>query len=309
MSAALQQSALRTAFDRPAPELVERDLAPCALEPRQDARDVAEILVAHKRISAAQAERIRDVSAKTGKPFLWAAGRLKISSRSDIESALAIRSGAAQDDPAAFSLSKDIVVLRRPEAPQAEQFRLLRTRLATMGDAARLKELSIAPAGPNVRAEYVAANLAVAFAQLRRRTLLIDANLRRPSVSRVFASAPSGGLTAFLSRGAQFDDATSPTIVEFLSISSAGETVRDPQPLLAGHRLQEFLERARSRFDVVVTLTAPHGAVADGQFVWAHAKSAIVVARRDITRSAEIKELALVFRQIGAEAIGSVMTR
>lgn len=303
MSAALRQAALAQAFEPAAPV----QSAP-ALHP-DGVRDVADILVAHSRINDKDAERARGLMARSGRSFAWSASKLKISNRQDIDIALAIRERSARDDQAAFMLARDLVVLRRPLGRATEQFRLLRTRLATTQAEFRLKGLVIAPAGGNVKASFVAANLAAAFAQLRRKTLVIDADLRQPTLARLFAVAPSPGLAGCLSGAAEFDDVALPAPIEGLWVAGAGESVRDPQPLLAGARLGEILERARSEFDVVIVLTAPFGTVADGQYALAIAKSALIVARKDFTRVEQLKELSTVLRQIGAEAIGSVLTR
>jgi capsular exopolysaccharide synthesis family protein len=304
MSAALQQSALEEAFERPGAPLV-RNRNPAA---RESSRDVADILVAHRRISPQDAQRAREVMATSGKPFAWAAGKLKISNRQDVEIALAIRDSAVKDDPAAFGLSHEIVLVRRPLSREAERFRLATTRLATTNCEARLKGVAIAPAGASVNAPYVAANMAAAFAQLQRKTLLIDSDLRRPTARRLFAMRASAGLAGFLARAADFDEVALSAPIDNLSIICAGDVVRDPQPLLAGPRLREALALARAKYDVVIVLTAPIGTVADGQFAWAIVKSAIVVARKDVTRAEELGLISSVLRQIGAEALGAVLT-
>lgn len=304
MSAALQQSALIEAFERPAEVRGAVEAGPAA-----PARDLADILLAHGRIGAEAAARIRETMGKTGRSFAWCAGKLKAARPADIEIALAIRERFLKDDAAAFRLARDLVLLRRPLARQAEQFRLLRTRLATTQSGPRLKGLAVAPAGRGVKGAYVAANLAAAFAQLQRRTLLIDADLRRPALARIFGLAPALGLAACLSQSAEFEEVARPSPVADLWIAAAEESLRDPQPLLAGARLEETLEKARSGFDVVIILTAPFGTAADGQFVWAAANSALVVARRDFTRAEELSQLGGVLRQVGADVLGAVMTR
>lgn len=303
MTALRIQNELEVAF---APPALVAPATEQAVEPAP-ARELGDILTSLGRIDAASAERIRAVKERSGRSFAWAAGRLKLVKPGDVQAALAIQQGVLRADRAAFEVGPELACVRRPSSPEAEQFRLLRTRLLTTQSADRLKGFSIAPAGEGVKADCVAANLAIAFAQIHRSVLLIDAGLRSPCASRLFKSA-AGGLDALLSGALRFDEALQETPVERLSLLAAKGGCDNPQALLASQALSAMLDRARREFDIVIVLTAPFGPVADGQFVWAATKSALVVARRDVTRADELKRLNVVFRQIGADTIGAVMT-
>jgi capsular exopolysaccharide synthesis family protein len=283
--------------------------APDSMAPSAGAaRELGEILTSLGRLDAETVQRIRALKTSSKRSFQQAATKLKAVSPEDLQTAVAIQHGSLRAERAAFGLSRHLSVIRRPYSPEAEQFRHLRTRLATTA-ADRLGSLAIAPVDEWSRAEHVAANLAAAFALLKRRTLVIDAGLRTPSLAPLLAVSRGPGLNGLLSGIVSFEDAVLETPVEALSLLSAGAANADPQALFAGEMLRKTLEEAKARYDVVIILTSPFGPVADGQFVWSAAKSAIAVARRDMTRAEPLKDMNVIFRQIGAELIGSVMTR
>src|SRR5262249_7526218 len=146
-----------------------------------------------------------------------------------------------------------------PFHPRAEELRALRTQLSMRWSRAGAirKVLVVASPGSGEGRSYVAANLAVAFAQLGERTLLVDADLRAPRQHRIFnvpeRIAPPAGLAGGADRGA-----TAP-VREFgrLSLLPAGVPPPNPQELLSSPALGRFLEEARAEFDVILLDTPP----------------------------------------------------
>jgi capsular exopolysaccharide synthesis family protein len=316
MSARFHQQALKAVFER-APIIDIADAAPKSDAPTAGAaktdiassRDLADILLAHGRMSLSDADRARALAASSGRSLVAALARLRSATAADVQIGQAISEGLVRDDEAAFRLDASLIVVRRPRTAEAEHFRLLRTRLLTTQKPERLKGISIAAVGAGVRGEFVAANLAAAFARLKRRTLIIDADLRRPSLARVFAAAAGPGLCELTSGLAAFDEALVATPIDGLDLMPAGRAPLDPQALLAATAFADALARARRDYDIVLILTAPFGPVSDGQFAWALARSALVVARRDVTRAADLRQMNVVLRQVGAEALGAVLTK
>ncbi|NWG70783.1 MAG: hypothetical protein HXY23_04115 [Parvularculaceae bacterium] len=306
MNAVRLQTELKEAFDAPEPPALSiiSDSAPVpVLAPAPG--EIDEILAAHGRLSVDAAARIKERAARLGEDFAIAARKLKLLTPADLAIARAIRDGVLQDAPSAFKLGAELVILHRPNSVASEQYRSLAARLLTMQSPERLKGISIIPAGAAVSADVAAANAAVAFAQLGKRVLLIDGDLRRPRLAKLFSAGP--GAPERLADAASMEDALRETVVRGMSLLAGQAPTPRPEEFLASSRFSAMTAAARAEFDIVLALSAPFGPTAEGQFIWAETKSALVVARRDQTRADELRRLQSTLRQIGAEILGAAL--
>jgi chain length determinant protein tyrosine kinase EpsG len=210
--------------------------------------------------------------------------------------------------PGNDSISDELVIAQDPFNPRAEEFRGLRTQLLIRWSKAGVKRrvLAIVSPGSGEGRSYVAANLAVAFSQLGERTLLIDADLRKPRQHLIFNVSDRIGLSAVLSGRA--DRSAVAPIPEFgaLSLLPAGARPPNPQELLSGLGLAVLLHELRTEFDVILLDTAPAQPYADAQAVAFRAGSALVVARKDGTRLADTKGVIRELGDMGAQIVGTV---
>ena len=202
-----------------------------------------------------------------------------------------------------------MTVIRQPSSKTAEQIRKLRMRLITEQNQHSLNLFSIAPVAGNVRAEYLAVNLAVSFAQLKRRVLLVDADLRRPRIGKFLGYKPQHGLSDVLSGHIDSWDALQDNVVRNLTVLTAGYQKYDPQEVMANNRLEHVLREFCGRFDIVMALSAPATRDADARLVWANTRRALVVVRQHVSRYAELKSLRTACRQLDVQLLGAAMTQ
>ena len=202
----------------------------------------------------------------------------------------------------------ELVVAHEPFHPCAEELRALRTKLQIRWYNAGVsrRALAIASPGPGEGRSYLAANLAVAFAQLGERTLLVDADLRSPRQHRIFGLPAGAGLSAVLSGDA--DHGALVPLPDFgpLSILPAGAVPPNPQELLSRAGLAALLRELRAEFDVVLFDTPPARHCADAHSVAFRAGHALVLARRHHTRLADASALARELGDTGASVLGTV---
>src|SRR5260221_3591741 len=131
-------------------------------------------------------------------------------------------------------LDKEPVLPARPASHEAEAFRSLRTALSFLGQQKDSKAVLFTSANPGEGKTYCSLNCGAAFAQLGLRTLLIDADLRRPNLTKaLLAGSKTPGLSACLTGNAAFIDCCRPTHTENLFILGAGERASNPAELLA----------------------------------------------------------------------------
>jgi protein-tyrosine kinase len=217
--------------------------------------------------------------------------------------------GESLPAPAA-ELVPEIVVTAEPDSPDAEQLRSLRSQLmlrwldAQEGPAV----LAVVSAGPGEGRTWIAANLAVLFAQAGKRTILVDADLRRPCQHHVFGVNGGVGLASILAGRATADAVVDIRVAPGLSLLPAGMPVPHPQELLAGDGFRRLLSALCSSADVVLVDTPAADSCADAAMIAARAGAALVVGCRDRGSMPRIAALSSDLQQFGVQVVGAVLT-
>jgi Mrp family chromosome partitioning ATPase len=195
--------------------------------------------------------------------------------------------------------------LRRPNSASAESYRALVARLLTSIDHEQTRLLSIAAHMTGKEAASCALNLGAAFAELGRRTLVVDADFRRPRLA-IGGGGRDGGLKGLIN-GSKIDALVSPSAHPSLSLLVAGAHGPRATALLAGGGLKAALKQCADSFDHTIVIPPPHGSSGDAHFVWAATRSIIVVARRHRDRVGEMRKMAAALRQVSAVPIASIL--
>lgn len=160
----------------------------------------------------------------------------------------------------------ELVPHEGPRLGVSEAYRSLRTALL-LSSAHEIKVVAVTSAVASEGKSATATNLAVVMAQLGRRVLIIDADLRKPRLHEVFQVSNRAGLVSCLTGNADFETIISRTSVPQLFVIPAGPNPPNPSELLASDRMQELVRAARSRFDFVVIDTPPILPVTDAALV------------------------------------------
>jgi capsular exopolysaccharide synthesis family protein len=170
--------------------------------------------------------------------------------------------------------------LAAPESATAESFRSLRSGLTLSGVGRKLKVLSMTSALPGEGKSFTVYSLGLAFAATGLRTLIIDADLRRPRQHALFRAARENGLTDILAGLKSLDDVLAAHPVEpNLTLLPAGRQSPLASELLVAGEIEKVLEAARERFDLVLVDTPPVLPVADAVIVGIHCDGTIGVLR------------------------------
>lgn len=221
--------------------------------------------------------------------------------------------GHVLSGPPGREAGSPLVVRDAPRTPVAETFRTLRTnlRFATLDHPAR----RLVVTSPDAREgkTLVASNLAIALAQAGHRVLLVDADLRHPSVHTLFGAPSTPGLVDALlenggaDRGAQAAGETPgvlPSGVDGLWLLPAGNPPPNPGEVLGSAATARLLERLSAAWDFVVLDTAPLGPVADTLPLAAHADGALLIARAGQTRRGALRRALEALQQTGRPVVG-----
>ncbi len=172
----------------------------------------------------------------------------------------------AAKEPGGSLETIELLPHQRPRLSVSEAYRALRTALL-LSTAAELKVVSLTSAGPGEGKSATSTNLAVVMAQLGKRVLLIDGDLRKPRLHEVFGISNRSGLTNVLAAGEDPNRVTASCAVSNLLVIPSGPIPPNPSELLSSNRMHEFLRRARAQFDFVIIDTPPVLAVTDATVI------------------------------------------
>jgi protein-tyrosine kinase len=280
----------------------------CRFIARQDGR-LGSVLAEEGKLGTGDIERVLELQRVEGLRFGEAALRLGLVTVNDVHVAVAKQYGFPQLLRGSGRISGEIVVAYEPFHPRAEELRTLRTQLLIRwsGTGNRERLLAVVSPGRGEGRSYVVANLAVVFAQLGQRTLLIDADLRAPRQHRIFNVDNRIGLSSVLAGRA--DSSAVVAVPEFgtLSLLPAGACPPNPQELLLRPAFAALLEELRAAFDVILFDTPPGRLYADAQSLAFRAGNAMVLARKDHTRYADAASVIRELSDAGANVVGTVL--
>lgn len=275
----------------------------------ESSRSIGAILIDAGRLSADDAEKILRLQKEEGSRFGDAALRLKLLTEEDIRFALARQFDYPYLAPGDDSLSPELLAAYRPFSATVEQLRALRSQLMLRwfdGLPERKSIAVVSPAGGDGRS-FIAANLAIVFSQLGEKTLLIDADLRKPRQQALFRLSGSAGLSDLIAGRVGLDAIVRIPGLLGLSVLRAGVEPPNPQELLGRDAFSEVLARCGGQFDTIILDTPASGVFADAQTVAARAGAAVVVARKNRTSATELRKLTGSLRQSAVELVGSVL--
>ena len=193
---------------------------------------------------------------------------------------------AAGDTIASYTvrLSSLLVAGLAPKSHAAEQYRQLRTRLAHAEGASNLRTVLVTSPQKGEGKSVTSANLALTMAQeLQRRVVIVEADLRKPSMQQLFGLPPGPGLTDYLSGAAELKDVLRFLPDHNLTVLHAGSTATNPAELLGSTAMRRLLDTLRTRFDRVILDTPPVLPLADVAVLAPLVDGALMVVRAGVT--------------------------
>jgi len=204
-----------------------------------------------------------------------------------------------------------LVVSDDPKSPGAEAFRTLRVSLSMLGKAQDRRTFLMCSALPQEGKTFTSLNYAAALAQQGLRTVLIDCDLRKPSVEEYFGEKESQrpGVTDYLTGQKTMDEIVVQSKLDKLCYIPAGTTAPNPAELLGQGGFPGLLAEALQRFDRVVVDTAPVHAVSDTLLIAPHVQTACLVTRAAKTPRKAVLRALQMLRTAGAPIAGIVFNQ
>ena len=280
--------------------------------PPRATRSLGAILVDGGQLTAEDAERVLVYQREHSLRFGEAAVRLGLISEADIQFALSRQFAYAylRKPPGdSRGLSDELVAAYQPFSPRVEQLRAIRSQLMLrwFDRADERQVLTVVGADRGDGRTYLAANLAVVFAQLGERTLLVDADMRQPRQHFLFSLENRIGFSTLLAGRLREEAIVRINDLAGLSVLPAGPTPPNPLELLNRLNFDEFMIGVKGMFDVVIIDTPAMTLGEDAAMISVKTGAALAVARSDSTRVAAFTDMVQGLMDAGVSVVGSVL--
>lgn len=206
---------------------------------------------------------------------------------------------------------RSLIMLDSPHSTDAEAFRVLRTNLLFASVDHKLGSLLITSPTPAEGKSFVSSNLAVAFAQTGKRVILVDADLRKPTLHRVFGLVNNVGVTSALVADdpSAITAALQETETPGLSVMTSGPLPPNPSELLSSQKMQGILEQLEAYCDLVVIDSPPVVVVSDTAVLASRSDGVVVVFASDRMRRDIVHNAVAALGQVNAKILGAVLNR
>ncbi|TRZ36821.1 polysaccharide biosynthesis tyrosine autokinase [Niallia circulans] len=176
-------------------------------------------------------------------------------------------SGSKNSKKRLLDSKRKLVAKYDPKSPISEQYRTIRTNILYSSIDEEIRSIMVTSSGPGEGKSTTTANLAVVFAQQGKTVLLVDADLRKPTVHYTFKLTNQNGLTTVLTNQVDLMEAVNKTDENNLYVLSSGPIPPNPSELLGSKAMQHFMSKALEEFDFIIFDTPPVLAVTDAQIL------------------------------------------
>ncbi len=202
----------------------------------------------------------------------------------------------------------ELVTQVRPQSQMAESYRALRTSLLLSNLGAPPKVIMVTSALPQEGKTTTSINTAVVLAQKGVRVLLIDADLRRPSIHKTLGMGPHSGLSNVLTGSTTLEKAiTSSKVLPNLFVLPAGTPPPNPAELLASSNMRDVLGQLREQYDHIVIDTPPSLSVTDAVVLSPRADAVVLVIRSGQTTKQALRRSRDILIQVNAKVVGVLL--
>jgi len=202
----------------------------------------------------------------------------------------------------------ELITAKQPRSQIAEAFRALRTNLQYASVNLPIQTLLVTSPSPEDGKTTVAVNLACVIAQGGRKVLIVDADLRRPRIHRIFQISNRIGLTdQFIRPQDQLDGSIKPTEIAGLHALTTGNLPPNPSELLSSERMSEILRKLASQFDMTIIDAPPFLVVTDALVLAPRVDGVLIVIKPSLTKRAALNNLLDQLYQVKANVIGVVL--
>ena len=200
-------------------------------------------------------------------------------------------------------MGKTLIVQNNPKSIISEQYRTIRSNINFSMVDEQFKTIMITSSLPGEGKSTTSANVATVFTQAGKQVLIIDADMRKPTVHYTFKLKNAYGLSDVLTRQCELEQAIQSTEITGLSVLSSGPIPPNPAELLQSNQMSQLLEELKGKFDLIIFDTPPVMAVTDSQILANKCDATILVVNCGVTK----KEIAVKAKEQLANSKGNII--
>lgn len=269
---------------------------------------IGKILLNFQKINESDIERIIDLQEKEGLYFGEAAIKLGLADKEDVDLAVAYQFAYPYLSRNQNTLSREIIAAYTPLAPRVEALRSVRTALLLSGAGKSLKSICVVGCSEGDGKTFMGVNLAVLFAQLGQKTLLVDFNLRTPKIHSLFQLKNSHGISTLLIDRSTVDEAIQPTPFEKLNILPSGPPPPNPQELIA-RKASQIIRTLKETYEICIVNTTSLDRADDASLLSTFVDGVFIVALQGKTRKNELERAMRLLEGAEAKILGAVLNQ
>lgn len=202
-----------------------------------------------------------------------------------------------------------LIVSVNPESPISEVYRLLRTNIQYASTDQELKTIMVTSSQAGEGKTTTISNLAITYAQEGKNVLLIDMDMRKPSLHRIFSQQNRQGLSTVLTGQASIQDVIKETMVSQLSLLPSGPILGNPSDLIDSTAMRELLEEMIQKYDIILMDTPPVLAVTDSVIASTLCDGLIMVVAAGKVKKDHLKKAKEQLDHVNARILGLVINR
>ncbi|TDL93401.1 polysaccharide biosynthesis tyrosine autokinase [Macrococcus brunensis] len=202
---------------------------------------------------------------------------------------------------------RQLIVHSEPKSPISEQYRTIRTNILFSSVDKQMKTILLTSGAPNAGKSTTAANVAIAFAQTGKRTLLIDCDLRRPTMHYTFETNNANGLSNAIVNDLSIQDLIKQTDIKDLELLTAGPIPPNPAELLQSNKMKSILSHLESCYDLVILDTPPVLSVADATILSDLVDGVLIVTNTKTNSREELRKTKDSLLKANANILGVVL--
>lgn len=195
----------------------------------------------------------------------------------------------------------------KPKSPISEAYRTLRTNLQFLDMDNPVKTLVLTSAGPSEGKSTTVANVAITFAQMGSKILLVDTDLRKPVIHKLFGVARDRGLTNLLKNKMKLEDVVISTEIEGLDILASGPLPPNPSELLSSKTMSSFIEEMKKKYDMIFFDTPPVIAVTDATVLSSKLDGVVLIVKSAETDREALKRAYTQLENVNAKVFGTLL--
>ena len=202
----------------------------------------------------------------------------------------------------------DIISHRNPKSVIAESIKILRANLQFSNVDGKLKTIMITSSVPGEGKSFTVSNLAVAFAWLNKKILLVDCDMRRGTQHKQFGVSNALGLSDLLiDRNADYSKYIKNTSIENLDVITAGTVPPNPSELLSSQSFDRFVDQMKQEYDMIFFDLPPVTVVSDAQIVASKVDKTVIVTRIKVTPLEDLQKTKKMLENVNASIAGVVV--